>query len=612
MKKLTLSLLLILFPIIQQSSLAQVIHYNVYIPAQIMFTADLNAAQESPADTSKATGTFYAILSSNRGQLDYRVTYAGLTSSFTAAHFHLGAAGVSGNVIKPITTFSGNTAVGTWSSLPDSVVGELMNGKIYINIHSSNYPGGEIRGQIYPVHGIGFTISMDSSQVTSTVNSSAAGTGWAILTDSASIPSLSYGMTIAGLSSSYTASHFHIGNMGTDGTVVHPFSFTDSSAYGTWSGIDDNDLLALVRNGLYVNVHTSNYPSGEIRGQVNEVTPISFYSSLNGASEVPAVTTNATGTGWFVLSSSQNSLDYHITYANLQGTFTASHIHLGAIGVGGSVVEPITTYTGNTAAGTWASIPDSLVVDMIKGNLYVNVHSSVHPSGEIRGQLMLNYDNAMAADLGGSQEVPALSVTGSGTSWLTLKDDTLWYQITVAGLTSNLSSANFYNQQLGFNGSVMAPITFSDSTASSFWPDLPDTTISEILKQECYINVNTANNSTGEIRGQVISLDYDNVDVTGISANDNSALPKNYYLNQNYPNPFNPNTIISYSLPKAGLVTLKVYDILGREVTTLVNSREAAGNYKINFNAEKLSSGVYFYRLRSGSFSDTKKLILLK
>jgi len=89
-------------------------------------------------------------------------------------------------------------------------------------------------------------------------------------------------------------------------------------------------------------------------------------------------------------------------------------------------------------------------------------------------------------------------------------------------------------------------------------------------------------------------------------------LPSVYFLEQNYPNPFNPNTTINYSVAKSGLVTIKVYDILGREVTTLVNENKLTGNYSVQFNAAKITSGVYFYRMESGSFVQTKKLVVLK
>ena len=88
--------------------------------------------------------------------------------------------------------------------------------------------------------------------------------------------------------------------------------------------------------------------------------------------------------------------------------------------------------------------------------------------------------------------------------------------------------------------------------------------------------------------------------------------PAEYSLEQNYPNPFNPSTVISYSIPKGNNVTLKIFNILGQEVSTLVNSFKAPGKYSVNFNASNLSSGIYFYVLRSGSYFQVKKMMLLK
>ena len=89
-------------------------------------------------------------------------------------------------------------------------------------------------------------------------------------------------------------------------------------------------------------------------------------------------------------------------------------------------------------------------------------------------------------------------------------------------------------------------------------------------------------------------------------------VPKTFVLEQNYPNPFNPTTTIRYQLPQSATVSLKIYDVLGREVQTLVNERQAAGQYSVPFNADGLASGVYFYRLQAGSFVQTKKMMLIK
>ncbi len=99
--------------------------------------------------------------------------------------------------------------------------------------------------------------------------------------------------------------------------------------------------------------------------------------------------------------------------------------------------------------------------------------------------------------------------------------------------------------------------------------------------------------------------------VTGIAGKQNN-FPSQFYLSQNYPNPFNPSTTIQYELPKSSMVVLKVYDVLGREVETLVNERQSPGIHSVYFNASGLNSGVYFYRLEAGQFSLTKKLMLIK
>jgi hypothetical protein len=90
------------------------------------------------------------------------------------------------------------------------------------------------------------------------------------------------------------------------------------------------------------------------------------------------------------------------------------------------------------------------------------------------------------------------------------------------------------------------------------------------------------------------------------------GTPSEYSLEQNYPNPFNPVTTISYSIKANGLVSLKIFDILGNEVATLVNQDQIAGSYSLEFDASTYASGIYFYSLTSGEYISTKKMILLK
>jgi hypothetical protein len=102
--------------------------------------------------------------------------------------------------------------------------------------------------------------------------------------------------------------------------------------------------------------------------------------------------------------------------------------------------------------------------------------------------------------------------------------------------------------------------------------------------------------------------------ITGVGSGNTAEIniPESYKLSQNYPNPFNPSTKISFTIPKSELVTLRIYNILGKEVMTLVNEVKNAGTFEVQFDASNLSSGAYFYRLETGNFVDTKKMMLMK
>ena len=126
-----------------------------------------------------------------------------------------------------------------------------------------------------------------------------------------------------------------------------------------------------------------------------------------------------------------------------------------------------------------------------------------------------------------------------------------------------------------------------------------------------YIVVSTAYNTgrgnwKDSIYGPGIITIITNVQQVG------NIVPTEYKLSQNYPNPFNPTTKINFAIPKQGFVNLKIYDVLGREVRTLVSEVKTPGYYIVDLNAEELSSGVYFYKLSAGNFTDVKRMMLIK
>jgi hypothetical protein len=92
----------------------------------------------------------------------------------------------------------------------------------------------------------------------------------------------------------------------------------------------------------------------------------------------------------------------------------------------------------------------------------------------------------------------------------------------------------------------------------------------------------------------------------------NEFIPTGFYLYQNFPNPFNPSTKIKYSIPQSSQVQIKIFDILGNEMETLVSEEKPSGTYELTWNASSLPSGVYFYRIQAGDFVETKKMVLMK
>ena len=593
--------------------------FSSAIFSQTHFTATLTGDQENPGVTTSATGTGSFTLTDTG--LEFNLTVEGLT--FTAAHFHNGAIGIDGGVVRPITDdFTGNTASGIWTStdpdpLTPELIADLLAGNLYINIHTTANPGGELRGQVNLSAGTGFNSNLDGDQENPPVITNAMGTSSLTLTDAG----LEFSVTVEGLT--FTAAHFHNGAVGVNGGVVRTITddFVGNTASGLWTSTDAEPLTPaliaeLLAGNIYFNIHNAANPGGEIRGQVNLSTGTEFTATLTGDQENPAVTTSATGTGSFTLT--DTGLEFNLTVEGL--TFTAAHFHNGAIGIDGGVVRPITDdFTGNTASGIWTSTdPDpltpELIADLLAGNLYINIHTTANPGGELRGQVNLSAGTGFNSNLDGDQENPPVITNAMGTSSLTLTDAGLEFSVTVEGLT--FTAAHFHNGAVGVNGGVVRTITddFVGNTASGLWTStdaepLTPALIAELLAGNIYFNIHNAANPGGEIRGQVNLA----TTITSVELVDETAgIPEEFNLYQNYPNPFNPTTTIRFELKESGQTVLKIYDLLGKEVFRLVDEELPAGSYKVTFDANFLPSGIYFYRLESSGFNKVRKMILLR
>jgi len=615
--------------------------------AQIHFTATLDGAQEGGVITN-GTGTGSFDLSEDFTKLHYVISYQGLTGPLSiGAHFHTGLPGIAGPVVKTIAS-AGRPAFsslsGTWSTsdatqpLTAALVDSLLAGKVYVNFHTIANPGGEIRGQLNLATALHFEASLSGAQETPADTFKGGGTAVVVLNKERS--QIDYWLTYRGLSDSAIAGHFHTGASGIPGPVVRAIisgkAPKSSTLNGSWKFTDGTQPLtnalidSLIAGNMYLNLHTTLKPGGEIRGQLVLKGGTGFVASLDGAHESPPDTFKGTGTGSFILNAARNQVTYNITYIGLSTNITGGHIHAGGPSLpSGPVVKPLGTPGDSsefTDTGTWNTtdgtnpLTTALVDSMLIGSTYANFHTTNKPGGEIRGWLNSTTGVGFTARLDASQEGPTDTSHGVGTGSFGISPgrDTINYSITLYGLTGPTIAHHFHIAPPGVGGPVVRAITAGADTAETVTGNWTATDATQPLTLayaeslfvgKMYVNFHTSLYPGGEIRGQ---LQYGSDVVASVSPAP-GVPPGQFHLDQNYPNPFNPVTVIGFQIAKSSQVSLIVYNILGERVSTLVEGVKSPGAYQVRFDASRFSSGVYFYRLTvDGALLETRKMMLLR
>jgi hypothetical protein len=248
-----------------------------------------------------------------------------------------------------------------------------------------------------------------------------------------------------------------------------------------------------------------------------------FGGPLDGAQEVPAVPTAATGEATVVISPDDSMIWYVVEYSGLSGDLAAAHIHTGAAGATGGVILPLAasaspmigTLTAADFSASGAITTFAEAVAAIKaGETYVNLHTAANAGGEIRGQVVAKGD-AHFATLAGSQEVPAVTTSAAGDAWAVISTDgsTITYYVAYGGLSGAAAAAHIHLGDVGANGGVLLPLVAGPSpmigtlTAADLTPTGSVTdfagAVAAIEAGGTYVNVHTAANPGGEIRGQL-------------------------------------------------------------------------------------------------------------
>jgi hypothetical protein len=493
-------------------------------PAATDYAAVLTSSQQVPANTSRATGTVTATLTGD--QLTVSGSFSGLTGNVLAGHIHNGRAGTNGTVIVDLAPVAdaGDPTGGTFSktaTLTAEQITALQARQLYVNIHSSVYGRGEIRGQLLPA-GTTPYVALLSSGNEVPANSS-AGTGTVVVEHRNDSLFVSGGFS--GMEGNGLVAHIHSGVAGRNGGVIFSLTPTfDPDLHGGSFGAAQNAFAlttdqqaALEARQYYVNIHTSVHGAGELRGQVLPAVSVPLRALLTGRAQSSPNASAALGGA--VVEVQDSTLVVTGGFSGLEGDLLVGHIHAGGLGIDGSVAFDLTPLAdaGDSRSGTlnktFTDVEESVLHDLIEGNHYINIHTSVYGNGEIRGQVLPFSTTVFETTFSGQNQVPVVTTGASGALIAVLEDTTL----TVAGTFKDLGSAYLVSHlhigPVDASGSVafnLTPVLDADNLGGSYEKDvntfqLTASQVTDLRQGEFYANIHTSLFGGGEIRGHLLA-----------------------------------------------------------------------------------------------------------
>ncbi|MGB3078021.1 MAG: CHRD domain-containing protein, partial [Saprospiraceae bacterium] len=492
----------------------------------LTFDVSMDGTQENPTVNTQGKALGIATVRPDLSEVEYFVVFDSLSGPATGAHFHAGAPGTSGGVVIPMTSdVNGNVITGS-QPLSLDLVNKMLEGGLYMNIHTAAHPGGEVRGQVYKFAREPYVFDLNGGQEVPPNSSTATGAGMASIDRDET--NLHFTILYSGLQGTFSNAHFHYEQPGVSGPVIFSLaSFFDSFGFadGYWdrqSSSTFNGVYAkyFEDGDVYVNVHSSTFPGGEIRG--NLIRPGSlftelpfdpkfkddliFSAELTGDDENPAVTTDGVGLATFYFDEDKSTAYVNVTVHGLSGPPTAAHIHDGVFGVNGPVIFPL-TLVGNRIQMEIPGITPEQFGKFVDGSYYINVHTAAHPGGEIRGQIAPEQDVTFVANLNGLQENPVNTSDGRGLGAFhyTIGQTTLDVNVQLTSLSSTITSAHLHAGLPGENGDVIVDLSnLIDGNRIRGTVDLTATDIFALAVGDVYVNVHTSDFADGEIRGQLV------------------------------------------------------------------------------------------------------------
>lgn len=339
--------------------------------------AMLNGMQEVPANGSAGFGCARILVNTQTNTLSYYIVVGNLSAPETAAHIHGPAdPGLNAGVLVGLP--AGSVKTGVWN-YPEAIENDILAGRTYINVHTAGFPGGEVRGQI-----VSMVAELDAVQEVPPNASPARGFG--LFTVNRRTNTMRYYIAYGGLTGNETAAHIHgFAPHGTSAGVLFGLP-AGSPKTGTITYTDAQEEN-LKRGLSYVNIHTVNFPGGEIRGQITpNVLP------MDPTQEVPPNGSPAIGCELLSMDLNANIVGFDIRH-NV-GSETAAHFHgFAPPGVNAGVLFGLPAGPRKLGQWVYAAAQEANILD---GLTYTNIHSTAFPGGEVRGQNVWVHPNCVA------------------------------------------------------------------------------------------------------------------------------------------------------------------------------------------------------------------------
>jgi len=466
------------------------------------------------------TGEAVVVYDTESRTLEYHIEWEGLTGELVAMHFHGPApAGSNAGVqvgIDDLELPSTGSAV-----ISEEQESQLLEGLWYLNLHTSENPGGELRGQVSPGEGPlqEWTFALSHAQqpdLPDLGDANPQGTGWISYDSETNV--LKYVIHTSGLTGPAVAAHFHgPAGYGTNAGVALGINDLDDPMMGL-AVLDAKQEFDLLTGSWYVNVHTAGNGGGEIRGQVVDAGVYDVFSfSLSSMQSLPAPDLgDAQPSGHMLAVFNRRSLelDWWLTYDGLTGSASAAHFH-GPAPIGKTAGVQIGLDEIESGSTGSAVLTPEQAGQLMSGLWYLNVHTEANGLGEIRGQVVADFDaRVYVNDITPGQAVNQVDLGDAepyGNSIVVYEPETRMarWLIQWAGLTGEAVNAHFHGPALsGSQSGVAWGIDYLSSP--SVGERLLTTEEARNLQAGLYyVNVHTAMNGPGEIRGQVLSTPWD-------------------------------------------------------------------------------------------------------